>query len=301
MPGARSRAGRAIQEQSLGRARTELEHRHLSLRGRALIADGRVQLDEATTCCSMAGCCEAPTGGAPMTVSCVLAAALAWHCWVARLGPARQRRSARRRSRPLCLDLAWRAGGVSTLGSSHNRGGTWTYCCRAASRADWGFLYPMRPQLESVLRVGEQGVQPLHYRASDGTSANERGADVTFDWDAAAPPAATRGSRSIWRSNRACRTISRSRSRCCTRCAGAAPAISRMIDKNSIRDYTYRQEGTETIIPNSAASRPLSMPASTPARRALRVSGARPREASCRCACSRSASMTWSGPWKSNR
>ncbi|MGA8707744.1 MAG: DUF3108 domain-containing protein [Steroidobacteraceae bacterium] len=137
---------------------------------------------------------------------------------------------------------------VSTLRLEPQPGaGTWTYVSSSEPRG-LGFLYPMRPHLESLLRVGEQGVQPLHYRASDGTSANERGADVTFDWDAGRATGSYEGVKvDLALRNGVQDDLSIQIALLYALRRGQAPVNLSEIDKNSIRDYTYRQEGTETI------------------------------------------------------
>jgi len=125
--------------------------------------------------------------------------------------------------------------------------GTWTYVSSSEPRG-LGFLYPMRPHLESLLRVGEQGVQPLHYRATDGTSSDERSADVTFDW---ADERATGNYEGV-KVDLALRSgvqddLSIQIALLYALRRGQTPVNLSMIDKNSIRDYSYRRDGNETI------------------------------------------------------
>jgi len=40
-----------------------------------------------------------------------------------------------------------------------------------------------RPTQESILRVTDAGVEPLSYKADDGTSSTKRDVDVKFDWE----------------------------------------------------------------------------------------------------------------------
>ena len=60
---------------------------------------------------------------------------------------------------------------------------TWTYSTRSEPRGI-GRMFAERPTQRSVMRVTGSGVQPLSYRADDGTSSTKRDADVRFDWDA---------------------------------------------------------------------------------------------------------------------
>jgi len=136
---------------------------------------------------------------------------------------------------------------VSTLKLEQRQAGTWSYASSSEPRG-LGFLYPMRPQLESLMRIGNQGVQPLHYHAADGTSADQRGADVSFDWDAGRATGVYEGVKvDLALRNGVQDDLSIQIALLYALRHGQAPANLSMIDKNSIRDYSYRQEGTETI------------------------------------------------------
>jgi hypothetical protein len=56
----------------------------------------------------------------------------------------------------------WHGAAVaaSTLTLEQRQGETWVYSSHSEPRGI-GVLYPMRPKLESVMRVTDQGVQPL--------------------------------------------------------------------------------------------------------------------------------------------
>jgi len=136
---------------------------------------------------------------------------------------------------------------VSTLKLEQRGPDTWSYASSSEPRG-LGILYPMRPQLESLLRVGDQGVRPLHYRATDGTSGDRRSADVTFDWDAGRATGRYEGVpvdlalKPGVQDDLSIQIALLSALR-----QGHTPSNLSMIDKNSIRDYEYRQERTETI------------------------------------------------------
>ena len=109
-------------------------------------------------------------------------------------------------------------------------------------------LYPLRPRLESLLRVGDHGVEPLHYHATDGTSADERGADVSFDWDAGRATGVYGGVPvDLALKSGVQDDLSIQIALLYALRQGRVPSNLSMIDKNSIRDYNYRQLGTETI------------------------------------------------------
>jgi hypothetical protein len=136
---------------------------------------------------------------------------------------------------------------VSTLKLEQRQGETWVYSSNSEPRG-LGNLYPLRPKLQSVLRVTEQGVQPLSYHATDGTSANERGADVTFDWDAGHASGVYEGVKvDLPLKSGVQDDLSIQIALLFALRQGQVPANLSMIDKNSLRDYSYRREGTETI------------------------------------------------------
>jgi Protein of unknown function (DUF3108) len=71
---------------------------------------------------------------------------------------------------------------VSTLRLEKQGDNTWVYRSKSAPRGI-GRVFSERPVQESVLKVAEDGVRPLSYKADDGTSSTKRDADVQFDWE----------------------------------------------------------------------------------------------------------------------
>ncbi len=59
---------------------------------------------------------------------------------------------------------------------------TWLYRAKSEPRGI-GRMFSERPLQESVLKVTDDGVLPISYRADDGTSATKRDANVRFDWE----------------------------------------------------------------------------------------------------------------------
>ncbi len=88
--------------------------------------------------------------------------------------------------RPFTATYAWSwhsiVVAISTVTLQQLPDGNWSYTSAAEPRGI-GRLYPMRPRFSSILRVDEQGVQPLRYHAEAGGGSN-RNADVVFDWTA---------------------------------------------------------------------------------------------------------------------
>jgi len=136
---------------------------------------------------------------------------------------------------------------VSTLELEQRDPDTWIYRSHSEPRG-LGILYPMRPKLESLMRIGAQGIEPLHYQAQDGSSANERGADVTFDWAAAHASGIYENVKVDLPLKPGVQDdLSIQIALLYALRRGQAPSDLSMIDKNTIRDYTYRQQGNETI------------------------------------------------------
>jgi hypothetical protein len=136
---------------------------------------------------------------------------------------------------------------VSSLELSHREADVWVYRSHSEPRG-LGYLYPLRPRLESVLRVGPAGVQPLSYHATDGTSDNRRGADVTFDWDSGRASGIYEGTKvDLVLKPGVQDDLSIQIALLVALRRGQAPAQLSMIDRNAIRDYDYRMEGQESI------------------------------------------------------
>jgi hypothetical protein len=58
----------------------------------------------------------------------------------------------------------------------------WVYRANSEPRGI-GRMFSERPTQESVLKVTDDGVHPLSYKADDGTSSTKRDANVQFDWE----------------------------------------------------------------------------------------------------------------------
>lgn len=86
--------------------------------------------------------------------------------------------------RPFEATYAWSWHGmvvaVSTL-KLERQSSLWVYRSRSEPRGI-GRMFSERPTQESVIRVSDSGVQPLSYKADDGTPSTRRDVDVQFDW-----------------------------------------------------------------------------------------------------------------------
>jgi hypothetical protein len=146
-------------------------------------------------------------------------------------------------------DWSWHGAvvAVSTFKLERREGNTWIYSSSTEPRG-LGILYPMRPRLRSVLRVTDHSVQPLNYHATDGTSANERGADVTFDWDSGRASGVYEGVPvDLALQSGLQDDLSIQIALLYALRQGRAPGNLSMIEKNSIREYSYQRQGTETV------------------------------------------------------
>lgn len=136
---------------------------------------------------------------------------------------------------------------VSTLRLTPGADGTWIYASSSEPRG-LGRLYPMRPKLQSVMRVADQGIEPLRYVATDGTARNERGADVTFDWDKGRASGSYEGvTVDLALKPGAQDDLSVQIALLYALRHGQVPTQLSVIDKNTLRDYEYRREGAETL------------------------------------------------------
>jgi len=136
---------------------------------------------------------------------------------------------------------------ISTLSLARGEADTWVYSSSSEPRG-LGNLYPLRPKMQSVLRVSDQGVQPLNYHATDGSAANTRGADVHFDWASAHASGTYEGvSLDLPLKSGVQDDLSIQIALLVALRQGRTPGVLSLIDKNSIRDYSYSREGEETI------------------------------------------------------
>jgi hypothetical protein len=152
---------------------------------------------------------------------------------------------------PFSASYAWIWHGatvaISTVKLERRDVDTWAYSSSSEPRG-LGNLYPLRPNMQSVLRLTVQGVEPLSYHATDGSSANARGAQVRFDWDAARITGTYEGTDVDLPLKPGVQDdLSIQIALLVALRQGRPPGVLSLIDKNSIRDYTYSLEGEESI------------------------------------------------------
>jgi len=80
--------------------------------------------------------------------------------------------------------VQWRGmqAGTSRFSFKHQDGDQWTYESRSSPRGLFKAFLPDNLTQHSQMRIDDAGVQPLHYRADDGTPATKRDIDLQFDW-----------------------------------------------------------------------------------------------------------------------
>ena len=142
---------------------------------------------------------------------------------------------------------AWRGATValSTLKFEHGDGDSWIYSSTSEPRG-LGHLYPMRPSLRSILRITDQGVQPLSFKAEGGGAGHN--ADVKFDWSAGRATGVYEGTAVDLPLKPGIQDdLSVQIAMMVELLHGRTPEHLSMIDKNSSREYRYQREGAETI------------------------------------------------------
>jgi len=86
---------------------------------------------------------------------------------------------------PFSATYAWLWHGMTVAVSSlslERDQQVWQYRSHSSPRGI-GRVFAERPVMQSTLRVTAQGVQPLRYRADDGTPSTKRDAQLDFDWE----------------------------------------------------------------------------------------------------------------------
>lgn len=153
--------------------------------------------------------------------------------------------------KPFEISYTWSYHGmtvaVSTLKLEQRDAQTWVYSSSSEPRGI-GHLFPQRPRMQSVMRITADGVQPLSYHATAGTSSTARDINVSFDWehnrvtgvyentkvDMPLPPG-TQDDLSV----QIALMVDLLR--------GQVPSTFLLLEKNGARKHFYTREGTETL------------------------------------------------------
>jgi hypothetical protein len=142
---------------------------------------------------------------------------------------------------------SWKGATValSTLKLEHADADRWIYSSSSEPRG-LGHLYPMRPRLRSALRITEDGVQPLSFKAEGGGDSHD--ADVKFDWSAGRATGVYEGSVVDLPLKPGIQDdLSVQIAMMVELLHGRTPEHLSMIDKNSSREYRYQREGAESL------------------------------------------------------
>ena len=124
---------------------------------------------------------------------------------------------------------------------------TWLYSSHSDPRGI-GRLFAERPTQQSTIRVSDNGVQPLHYKADDGTSSGKRDTDLQFDWE----HNRVTGVYEAVKVDMPLRPgtqddLSVQIALMVELLAGHTSAQALLIDKDSVREYQYTREGEESL------------------------------------------------------
>jgi hypothetical protein len=126
-------------------------------------------------------------------------------------------------------------------------GDTWIYASKSDPRGI-GRMFSERPTQQSILRVTESGVRPLHYKADDGTSSTKRDADVQFDWEHNRVTGVYEGVQVDMPLQPGIQDdLSVQIALMVELLAGRTPDQFLLLDKNSVREYRYTREGEESL------------------------------------------------------
>lgn len=141
----------------------------------------------------------------------------------------------------------WKGAPVaySRLDLTHQQDDLWVYSSSSEPRG-LGHLYPMRPKLESTMRITSSLVQPLHLKVTGGGTRHD--ADVQFDWSTGRATGMYEGKTIDLAVTPGVQDdLSVQIAMIHQLVLGQTPEVLREIDKNGIREYLYKRVGAETL------------------------------------------------------
>jgi len=152
--------------------------------------------------------------------------------------------------KPFEASYAWSWHGMTVAVSSlklEQHADTWTYSSKSDPRG-LGRMFSERPVQQSTLRVTASGVEPLSYKADDGTSSTKRDADVQFDWEHYRVTGVYEDAKVDLPLQKGIQDdLSVQIALMVELLAGRTPNQFQMIDKNTTRDYQYTRESEASI------------------------------------------------------
>ena len=126
-------------------------------------------------------------------------------------------------------------------------GDTWLYSSHSEPRGI-GRVFAERPTQQSTMRVSDKGVQPLHYKADDGTSSSKRDSDLQFDWEHNRVTGIYEDTKVDMPLQPGTQDdLSVQIALMVDLLAGRTADQFLMIDNNSVREYQYAREGEESL------------------------------------------------------
>jgi hypothetical protein len=154
--------------------------------------------------------------------------------------------------KPFEATYAWKWHGmtiaVSTLTLKRQDGETWAYSSKSVPQGLASAIRPERPTQLSIVRVNGEVVQPLSYKADDGTKATYRDSDVKFDWDRLQATGVYDDAPVDLQLKAGLQDdLSVQIAMMVQLLKGKTPENLSIINKNSVRDYQYIREGEVTL------------------------------------------------------
>jgi Protein of unknown function (DUF3108) len=152
--------------------------------------------------------------------------------------------------RPFTATYTWIWSGMTvavTTVKLEQSGETWTYTTHSEPRGI-GKMMPQRPKTVSVVRITDDGVQPLSYQGDDGTSSDKRSIDVRYDWDhhrVTGTYEQTKVDLPLTAEVQDDSSIQLALMVALLR--GKIPDRLELLDKNSVREYHYQRARSETL------------------------------------------------------
>jgi hypothetical protein len=152
--------------------------------------------------------------------------------------------------KPFEASYAWTWHGMTVAVSSlklEHHDDTWVYASKSDPRA-LGRMFSERPIQKSTMRVTASGVEPLSYKAEDGTSSTRRDADVVFDWEHDRATGVYEDAKVDMPLQKGIQDdLSIQIALMADLLSGRAPDKFQLIDKNTVREYRYTRESEESI------------------------------------------------------
>lgn len=151
---------------------------------------------------------------------------------------------------PFEATYAWIWHGMTVAISSlklERRQDVWTYASHSEPRG-LGRMFSERPVQTSTMRVSGADVEPLSYKADDGTSSTKQDADVTFDWEHNRASGVYEDVKVDMPLQKGIQDdLSIQIALMASLLSGRVPESFQLIDKNTVREYRYSRESQERI------------------------------------------------------